>query len=97
MFILFFSSFFFRSKENNTHKHTDNLGFLFYNDKNYAPKSIELMGMCTSLTANPMNPISKKPTPVAIATFLTSEGVGFSHLLKKRFDSLKNVEISSTA
>ena len=54
------------------------------------------MGMCISLTKNPMKPIIKKPTPVARAMAMNSFRSGLVHFLTKCMESLANCLRGST-
>lgn len=55
-----------------------------------------LIGICISLTKNPMNPIMANPIAVAIAIFSNSRLSGFVHLLTRRMESLANDFAGST-
>jgi hypothetical protein len=49
-----------------------------------------LIGMWTSLTKKPMNPMMRKPTPVALAMRVNSLRSGLVHFLTKWIESLAN-------
>lgn len=51
---------------------------------------ILLIGICISLTKNPMNPIIQNPIAVATAIFLNSFLSGFVHLFTNLRESLAN-------
>lgn len=55
------------------------------------------MGMCTSLTKNPMNPMIEKPTPTALAIVVNSLRSGLVHFFTKCMESLANCRRGSIA
>lgn len=55
------------------------------------------MGMCTSLTKNPMKPMIEKPTPTAFAIAKNSLRSGLVHFFTKCIESLANWRRGSMA
>lgn len=55
-----------------------------------------LMGMCMSLTKNPMKPMIANPIAVAMAIFWNSFLSGLVHLFTSRIESFTNCRLGST-
>ena len=53
----------------------------------YAPTIILLIGMWINFTKNPMNPMTRKPTIVAVPILANSFISGFVHRCTSRFES----------